>query len=324
MFKNLKLIKPNFSSYSKLASILLIAYVIIFFLKSPTYTSQVTFYATYKDKQNTSALLSPLSGLMGVNKISLEFSVSDYIKSDKMLQSVVEKEYNIEGERLNLIEYWNKDFDKFQINPLKAILRINQNLKFHSSLSDFDKKTFLAKETLIEKIDFSENRISSLYTISVKTAKHPSLSKDILDQVYSSVIAYANEIQNSKASEKIDFINERLDQVSSDLLKAENEKLNFLENNKSLSSPLLTLKIERIQRKIDLHSNVYTNLSNQLEIAKIDQKDNTSSIFLLDKPKIASNRDGNSLLMGLLKIIIFSFIFYFGFFIIKNIYEEQI
>ncbi len=81
----------------------------------------------------------------------------------------------------------------------------------------------------------------------------------------------------------------------------------------------MILKEERIQRKINLQSNVYLNLSNQLELAKISQKDNTSSIFILDKAKIASEKDGRSLLMNIIILFLLSFISYYGFIIYKNI-----
>ena len=120
-------------------------------------------------------------------------------------------------------------------------------------------RKIVAKEILSNKIKFSENRISSLYSITVTVPKHPSL-KTNLDNIYDSIIGYTNEIENSKASEKISFINDRLLQVGIDLKNAENEQLIFLEKNKSLNSPALVLNRDRIQRKIDLHDDVFKNL----------------------------------------------------------------
>ena len=297
-----KLILNNFIAYLKIFFVLVFINIAYFFIKTPSYTSEISFYSTYNDTQEAS-LFSPLSSLMG-NTGSLNFSISDYVKSDKMLQELVEKEYFIDGEKENLVDFWGSDFINFyDLNPISFLLKINKHLNLNPSLSDFDKKSFFAKETLSGKIDFSENRITSIYNVSITVGKYPSLSKEIIENAYNSILNYVSQIENSKASEKIIFIKERLNQVSLELKEAENEKLVFLQNNKRPFSASLILKEQRIQRKISLHADVYSNLSNQLELAKISQKDNTSSIFILDKANLASEKDGRSLLINTIIIL---------------------
>ncbi|MBT7623711.1 MAG: hypothetical protein HN595_04210 [Flavobacteriaceae bacterium] len=313
-----KLILNNFVAYLKIFFVLVFINIAYFFIKTPTYTSEVSFYATYNDMQEAS-LFSPLSSLMDSTG-SLNFSISDYVKSDKILQELVEKEYIIDGEKENLVDFWGSDFINFyDLNPISFLLKINKHLNLNPSLSDFDKKTFFAKETLSGKIDFSENRITSIYNVSITVGKYPSLSKEIIENAYNSILNYVGQIENSKASEKIIFIKERLNQVSLELKEAENEKLVFLQNNKRPFSASLILKEQRIQRKISLHADVYLNLSNQLELAKISQKDNTSSIFILDKANLASEKDGRSLLINIIIIFLLSFVCYYLFIIYKNI-----
>jgi len=313
-----KLILNNFIAYLKIFFVLVFINIAYFFIKTPSYTSEISFYSTYNDTQEAS-LFSPLSSLMG-NTGSLNFSISDYVKSDKMLQELVEKEYFIDGEKENLVDFWGSDFINFyDLNPISFLLKINKHLNLNPSLSDFDKKSFFAKETLSGKIDFSENRITSIYNVSITVGKYPSLSKEIIENAYNSILNYVSQIENSKASEKIIFIKERLNQVSLELKEAENEKLVFLQNNKRPFSASLILKEQRIQRKISLHADVYSNLSNQLELAKISQKDNTSSIFILDKANLASEKDGRSLLINTIIIFLLSFVCYYLFIMYKNI-----
>jgi hypothetical protein len=125
--------------------------------------------------------------------------------------------------------------------------------------------------------------------------------------MFDSIINYANQITNSKGVEKESFIKSRLVDVKSDLNNAENELLLFLENNKSINSPSLTLQLERLQRKIMLYHQLFLSMSDQLEIAKIDSKDNTSSVFLLDAPEISPYKPGRGLLE---KIFLLTIIFY--------------
>ena len=120
-------------------------------------------------------------------------------------------------------------------------------------------------------------------------------------------------ICGTKAFEKKSFITERLKEIKDELKKSEENMILFLEKNKESNSPTLILKKESLQREINLYSQLYVSLSDQLELAKIDEKDNTSSIFLLDAPNVSSNKDGISLLKGLIYIFILLFLFSMAF-----------
>ena len=119
-----KLFTINFLGYLKVFLIIILINVMNFFIKTPTYSSEMSFYSTYNDVPEASMLLNPLSALMG-NVGSLNFSISDYIKSDKMLQELVEKEYTIDGEKETLIDFWGSGFiNAFEINPISFLLKI--------------------------------------------------------------------------------------------------------------------------------------------------------------------------------------------------------
>ena len=74
-------------------------------------------------------------------------------------------------------------------------------------------------------------------------------------------------------------------------------------NNKDLSSPILLVEKERIQRDIALFSQLYLLLSDKLESAKIDENDTTSPIFLLDSPSIYSYKAGIEFYKGVIFIL---------------------
>ena len=151
---------------------------------------------------------------------------------------------------------------------------------FSNNSTNLSKKEFIAKKRLAESISLSESRESKLYTVSIRLKENSSLIEEIIEDIYLSIINYSNQVVNAKALEKRLFIENRIFEVKSELEITENEMLIFLENNINATSPSLQLERERIQRDINLHSTVYINLSDELEMAKIDEKDTTSSIFL--------------------------------------------
>jgi len=59
-----------------------------------------------------------------------------------------------------------------------------------------------------------------------------------------------------------------------------------------------------------LYNQLFVSLSDQLELAKIDEKDTTSSLFLLDNATASPYKNGRSLFSGSLQIYIFIYVFF--------------
>lgn len=289
-------------------TILFLVFTFFFIFKSHSSIGKVSFYTSYESK-NSVGLTSSLLDNFSLSDDNIEFSISDYINSDDFLYKIVSSEREINGEKNTLVEHWGSKYNSFfSINPLTVISRINQFFMFSNNSTNLSKKEFIAKKRLAESISLSESRESKLYTVSIRLKENSSLIEEIIEDIYLSIIDYSNQVVNAKALEKRLFIENRIFEVKSELEIAENEMLIFLENNINATSPSLQLERERIQRDINLHSTVYINLSDQLELAKIDEKDTTSSIFLLDKPKVLIFKAGLSLLDYLITAFLLSFL----------------
>jgi len=261
-------------------------YMVYFFaIKDPKYTASASFYTDYLETNN-SASLSILQNFQGSGgRGDLSFSISNYINSKKFLESVILYEYSIDGSRKNLIDLWNISGETSFLDNISLIPGIEVN----------EKKILVAKERLKQRTSFSEDRKTGLNTISVLTKISPDVSKQVVQQMFNSILSYSNEITSVKAREKVTFIQGRVNNITSKLELSENEMLMFVENNKNLNSPHLVLKKNRIQRDISLYSQVFRTLSDQLEIAKIDERDNTSSIVVLDSSHFSPYKAGRSM-----------------------------
>ena len=298
---------------------ILILFTIYFFIKTPSYSSQISFYTNYEQSSRLPSSLGFITSLSGVSNSDLGFSVSDYINSDKFLKYVLENEYNIDGEKKTLVDYWGANYNKiFSINPIGMLLKINRNLNLAKNLSIDDKKFLYAKEALLNNISYSEDPRTSLNIITITVDTFPELSKEIAKSAFESIIDYSNEVTNTKGKEKRGFIESRLSEVKIDLENAENKMLLFLEKNKNLDSPSLILQSDRLKRNIMLHNQLYLSLSDQLELAKIDEKDNTSPIFLLDNATLSSYKAGRSMFDSIILLLIILFIIFASFEIYKN------
>ena len=308
-----------FKKYSKYFILTLFLYSTYFFMKPSSYSSQVSFYTNYSESSSLSSLglLSSLGGFSSDSN-DLKFSVSNYLNSDKFLKQVVEKEYIIGEDKDTLINLWGNSYNKvFSLNPISLLKKLNRRFSLISTLSTEEKKLLFAKEKLARSISYKEDRRSSLHTVTVKIDdNYISLSKDIVDSVFQSIISYSTEVTSIKAKEKSSFIKGRLLEIKENLESAEESMQLFLEKNKNITSPSLVLQQERIQRDIILYGQLYLSLSDQLEVSKIDEKDNTSSIFVLDEAETSSYKSGRSLFENLLIIFILffsTFLFFEGY-----------
>jgi len=300
----LKLIFWKIIKIPLFAILLLILYFT--FLKTPSYSAKVSFYTDYK-KASESSLFTPFIGVITGDE-SLNFSIEDYITSDKFLNEISLKTYNINGKNQTLVQLWSEDYNKiFSINPLNFIKKVDNQYMLNKNLSIDERKLDFTKKKLRNSISHKEERLTNLHTITVTLRRDAFLPEQIANAVYSSTISYSNEITNTKAIEKRNFINDRVNQVKNDLENFENEMIDFLNKNKNLDSPNLLIQKDRIQRNITLQTQLLANLSDQLEISKIDAKDSTSSIFLLDAPSVSSYKAGTSPLRAIILVFIFVF-----------------
>lgn len=316
LFENIILfIKLYFKKAFKNSLIVILFFCLYFFLKPDTYISKVSFYTNYQESIQSSVLsMVPnfLSG--GIKGNSLDFSVSNYITSDKFLNDIVSETYQIDGADKTLVDHWGAQYNNFlRLNFLKSILTLNKYIMYSKYATDYEKKSLHASLVLANSISFSEDRRTQLNQLSIEIKNDPSLSEQIVRKMYNSILSYSNEIVNTKASEKKDFISERLLIISDQLRKDEEKLLSFMEKNKNINfSPSLTLQKDRLQRNISLNEQLFFTLSDQLELAKINEKDNTSSFFLLDSPKTYPMRPGISLLKGCVYLFILTLLFIYS------------
>ena len=296
-------IKTNSKKLFNFSLFGVLLFCLFFLIKTPSYSSKISFYTNYTETISPSFLTSVLGAAAGTSSKGLKFSIEHYTDSDRFLNEIVEQEYDIEGKSLTLVDYWGKNFNNLlTFNPIAFLSKVNKNLMLNREISSSEKRRHFAKEKLSKSIKYSEDRLLSHHEIVV-TLNDQNLSKDIVTNIYKSMVQYSNEVTNIKASEKRIFIQGRIKQVKVELENSENKMISLLRNNKDLSSPTLLVEKARIERDIALFSQLYLSLSDKLESAKIDEKDTTSPIFLLDSPSISSYKAGIEFYKGVIFVL---------------------
>ena len=298
----LNFVKESFNNRFKIIIALVLLNCIGIIFGVGKYSANVSFYSEFRESSSSSSMSFFDQIISGQGQ--LNFNIGDYINSDRFLESIVVDEFMINGQNISLANYW---YDRKQspINPITYIKKIDNFLHLSQKTSKEELHIYKAKRKLQEKLKYSEDRKSGMHTISITMNKYPDLSVQVMEKVYASIVSFSNKVPNAKASEKKAFISSRLNEIQLKLSESEQELVNFIINNKSyLQSPTLSLEKERIEREIALQSQLFIRLSDELELAKIDEKDNTTSIFILQEPKESVRKAGGNVIFNIIKTFI--------------------
>jgi len=152
--------------------------------------------------------------------------------------------------------------------------------------------------------------------------------------VYEVTMAVVEEIDKvqkritlSRVKEKLSFISNRIENISIDLVGAEENLKKFRQNNRNiLGSPSLLLEEDRLKRELISLERVYTTLKSQYEITRIEEIGSSKLIMILDEPeipimRISPKRKNSVIKAGFFGFFISVFLTYFSSYII-DIYRE--
>lgn len=180
------------------------------------------------------------------------------MESFPFMDAIVKKEYrfinNGKQEEKDLISYFDSQTLEDAFNSLNSMV-----------------------ETEIDK--------QGIINLKVVT-RFPELSASIANEYINQLNIYNQERRNSNAKANLEFISVRLEEIKKELIRAEEDLLDFTKKNQELvlfndetkiqsqrisrSMPALEMERDRLQREVELKSELFKTLSNQYELAKIE------------------------------------------------------
>jgi len=163
-----------------------------------------------------------------------------------------------------------------------------------------DERTAKIVKRLQSRITISSDLRANTVALTVK-APYPNLAKLINRRMLDFVNDFNLKTRQSQASAERKFIEQRMVQAQQELKAAEDSMQRFLEKNRTYqSSPRLTFAGARLQRRVDLHQQVYVTLAQAYEQARVEEVRNTPVITIIDPPELYAKRSRSPLLMGIL------------------------
>ena len=246
----------------------LISLVYLLFFYQPDFTSTSKIYLS--DKQSNQISLGGLSQL-GIQVPFSEGSatsqmsiIGEVVESQSFLENLLNQKVNTGESETSTLYDWINIGSNPDIKDYKNIV--------NSSLS------------LREMISVVENYQSSIIKIEV-TANNNYVAQGVNEILIRSVNNLLIKKNSEKASSKLLFINERINEAENNLNIAENLLKDFrYKNMKVNSSPDLQMQLDGLLRDVKFKTNILSTLFEQREVAKIQKNEKTESFNILSEP----------------------------------------
>ncbi len=121
----------------------------------------------------------------------------------------------------------------------------------------------------------------NLMTLQV-TAGSPDLAADVANKLIVRLKKYDSDLRSSNAKERLKFIEEQIAGVQNQLKTAEDVLQQFLSRNRA-GMAQLTLEKSRLEREVQVQQEIFLTLKKELQIARIAEQKNASSISIIDQ-----------------------------------------
>ena len=127
------------------------------------------------------------------------------------------------------------------------------------------------------------DRTSGMMTIST-TTRDPLLSAQIVVTLIHNLRLRVQDLYTEKARENLEFIQARFNEVRVDLEEAEGDLARFLDANQNPQTARLRFEVERLQRQVDVKTDLYRELQTQMMQAEIELQHEQPVITVVEAP----------------------------------------
>ena len=265
------------------------------FFQKPIYISRASILIP-DERRDSMGGLAGLASQFGVNvPMESSFDLSSPSLYPELLNSRTFSEKVLEKE--------------FYLNQYGKKLSLLKILTHGEGEPKYGKDTLITQATGIlnsEHLTYIKDMKSPVSIIEVR-ASDPTFAKDLADVVLNELDALSRYFKTQKVNEKITFIEDRISSVEKDLKTSERILKDFNERNRQISSPALQLEEERLERDVEVQKGIYLTLKQQLELAKIEEIQETSIFQVLDEPQIAISPSNRNIKIPFILSIIFGF-----------------
>jgi len=244
------------------------------FIKTPQYVSWATVLLPSSGGGNNLGGLAGMASQFGINAptgasadLSSPSLLPELLRSRTFAEKILDK------------KFYTKEFGK-ELSLLAILTHGNDP-------SEFGRSTLVTKalSTFQSMVKFEQDPSGSFNVIKA-TANEPLFAKELAEVTLVELEALNRFYKSQAVIKKTSFIASRIVSVKNDLESSETKLKEFSERNRQISSPALQLEQDRLARELEIQKGIYLTLKQQLELAKIEEVQESSIVQILDKPQV--------------------------------------
>ncbi len=286
--------------------ILIITTTIYLLTIQPIYESSAKLLPN--NNENSTGQYAALASQFGVTMPGPTNSTSVY--SSSIYPDIIKS--TALGERVVKHEYKTMKFGSSL--PLFQLLT-SGNEKF---TGDYDQNLLDGINIYKDMVKIGTNYNTPIINITV-TAFEPKLAADIANIVILELNNLLVELKTKRIKKKKRFIEDRIENVKSELSESEEALKSFRNQNRNLGgSPTLKLQEERFSRDVQVKSSMLMTLKRELEIVKIEVVEQSEMVEVLEYPQIPLIKSNPSRKRTLLIITFLGLGFSLGVILVKD------
>ena len=252
----------------------LIVIIHVQFFAETVYTSEAKIISSSSSNSHSSQAVN-IASQFGFNLRSQSpdpvWVYPEIIKSRTLVKKVLQREFSVESQLSQ---------------PLYQIIGSQMGL-----IGDYgvEERTIIVNR-LITMLEVIENLKTGVYTLRV-SAFEPKLSAKIARAFITELDMHQRNYNKEQVLQTRKFIELRINETQKDLTNAEDALKVFRTRNRGIqNSPFLQLQEERYLREVNVQTQVFINLKQQLENAKIDEVKKNDYVIVIDEPEVPIRR----------------------------------
>lgn len=271
---------------------------IISLIKKPVYTAQTTFVLEDSDMGGLGGNMSGLASLVGVNLGSLgsakglfsDDNIMELYRSDNMLSKTLLSPMNTVGDSgqllINRYITFNKLDRKWKNKVNFAAIDFTKDRNYFTVQEDSVVKEII-KEIRKENLSVTKpDRKLSIIQVSI-SSKDQFFAKHFNEQLVENVNNFYYETKTKKTAENLSILQSQADSVRTILDRSLGDFASATDNIPNPNPLVQRAMVESKKRQVDVQASsaIYSEIVKNLEIAKVNHRNNSPLIQIIDNPR---------------------------------------
>lgn len=289
--------------------------ILVALFSAKEYTAGCTMVPQSSDKKMGGSLggLAAMAGInlgdMGGGEVLSPKMYPKILSSVPFQKELMQTEIKFEEyeQPVKLIDYFtDKKYQKFSlggtiikytiglpgviVNAIRGV-QVNEPVVLHSAsvIQSLTKEEKACVDILKGKLNLVVNDKDGYVQLNANMSEALAAAQ-LAEKVQIMLQKYITEFKIEKVQSNLDFVQERYDEAKRDFEQIQEERAVFKDANKNIYSAKALTESEKWDTRYNLALNVYTELAKQLEQSKIQVKETTPILTIVDPVTIPNER----------------------------------